>query len=195
MLLKLIKWILLSQSGSSEKQPSVSRRFHAPILDPIRKPWPLCSIFSFITKSPLEKIWTDREDHWQSWKNRINAAIAIMKDMEKTQTKPTVAMIQSLFEMEEPKKKILILEKKKEKENQPNFTSVINKSIIKNTMYITITAQKLGGFLFPKFGRLRSIIWVRKPRGGAGGHGTFFQSTRRRNIRWGSSKGNRRQHR
>ena len=35
-----------------------------------------------------------------------------MRDVEKTQTKPTVAMLQSLFEMEEPKKKPLILEKK-----------------------------------------------------------------------------------
>ena len=43
---------------------------------------------------------------------RINAVIAIMRDMEKTQTKPTVAMLQSLFVMDEPKKKPLILEKK-----------------------------------------------------------------------------------
>lgn len=43
---------------------------------------------------------------------RINAVIAIMRDVEKTQTKPTFAMLQSLFEMEEPKKKPLILEKK-----------------------------------------------------------------------------------
>lgn len=60
---------------------------------------------------------------------RINAVIAIMRDVEKTQTKPTVAMLQSLFEMEEPKKKPLILEKKyteekqevkfQEKQNQP----------------------------------------------------------------------------
>ncbi len=35
-----------------------------------------------------------------------------MRDVEKTQTKPTVAMIQSLFETEEPNKKPLIVEKK-----------------------------------------------------------------------------------
>ena len=35
-----------------------------------------------------------------------------MRDVEKTQTKPTVAMIQSLFETEQPNKKPLILEKK-----------------------------------------------------------------------------------
>ena len=43
---------------------------------------------------------------------RINAVIAIMRDVEKTQTKPTVAMLQSLFVMDEPKNKPLILEKK-----------------------------------------------------------------------------------
>jgi hypothetical protein len=50
---------------------------------------------------------------------RINAVIAILKNIEKTQTKPTVAMLQSLFEQAEPPKKKLILEKnrpeKKEK--------------------------------------------------------------------------------
>ncbi|NVN18757.1 hypothetical protein GUA46_10420 [Muricauda sp. HICW] len=49
---------------------------------------------------------------------RINAVIAIMRDVEKTQTKPTVAMLQSLFEVDEPKKKPLILEKKYANEKQ-----------------------------------------------------------------------------
>ena len=49
---------------------------------------------------------------------RINAVIAIMRDVEKTQTKPTVAMLQSLFEVDEPKKKSLILEKKYIEEKQ-----------------------------------------------------------------------------
>ncbi|TXD72768.1 hypothetical protein ESU54_11145 [Aequorivita antarctica] len=43
---------------------------------------------------------------------RINAVIAIMRDMEKTQTKPTAAMILSLFEESAPNEKPLILEKK-----------------------------------------------------------------------------------
>ncbi|KKL55679.1 hypothetical protein LCGC14_2252980, partial [marine sediment metagenome] len=45
-------------------------------------------------------------------KKRMNGMIAILKDIEKTQTKPTVAMIESLFQTEEPRKKPLILEKK-----------------------------------------------------------------------------------
>ena len=46
-------------------------------------------------------------------KKRINGMIAIMKDIEKSQTKPTVAMLYSLFEQTEPPKKKLILEKKR----------------------------------------------------------------------------------
>ena len=44
-------------------------------------------------------------------KKRINGVIAIMKDIEKNQTKPTVAMLQSLFQQAEPTKKKLMLEK------------------------------------------------------------------------------------
>ena len=60
---------------------------------------------------------------------RINAVIAIMRDVEKTQTKPTVAMLQSLFEMEETKKKPLILEKKfAEEKNEVRFREKRNNS-------------------------------------------------------------------
>tara|TARA_R110002167_G_C12705596_1_gene654417 strand:+ start:15726 stop:16142 length:417 start_codon:yes stop_codon:yes gene_type:complete len=45
-------------------------------------------------------------------KKRMNGMIAIMKDIEKSQTKPTVAMLYSLFEQIEAPKKQLILEKK-----------------------------------------------------------------------------------
>ena len=41
-------------------------------------------------------------------KKRINALIAIIKDIERNQTKPTLAMLQSLFMNVEPKPKILI---------------------------------------------------------------------------------------
>ena len=45
-------------------------------------------------------------------KKRMNGMISILKDIEKSQTKPTVAMLYSLFEQAEPPKKKLILEKK-----------------------------------------------------------------------------------
>ncbi|WP_198520091.1 BfmA/BtgA family mobilization protein [Lacinutrix sp. Bg11-31] len=41
-------------------------------------------------------------------KKRINALIAIIKDIEKNQTKPTLAMLQSLFEVTEPKQKLML---------------------------------------------------------------------------------------
>ncbi len=53
---------------------------------------------------------------------RINAVIAIMRDMEKTQTKPTAAMILSLFEESVPKEKPLILERNMEGEKLPKYT-------------------------------------------------------------------------
>lgn len=45
-------------------------------------------------------------------KKRMNGMIAIMKDIEKSQTKPTMAMMQTLFQAAEPPKEKLILEKK-----------------------------------------------------------------------------------
>src|SRR5690554_384340 len=52
---------------------------------------------------------------------RINAVIAIMRDMEKTQTKPTAAMILSLFEETAPREKPLILERKPMQEKPLKF--------------------------------------------------------------------------
>jgi len=47
-------------------------------------------------------------------KKRINALIAIIKDIEKNQTKPTMAMIQSLFAAVEPIKKPRMIAKSPE---------------------------------------------------------------------------------
>lgn len=62
--------------------------------------------------SPREKLGPTGRTIEANLKKRINAVIAIMRDMEKNQTKPTMAMIESLFHAEEPKKTALILEKK-----------------------------------------------------------------------------------
>ena len=56
-------------------------------------------------------------------KKRMNGMIAILKDIEKSQTKPTAAMLYSLFEQTEPTKKKLILEKKAIEENKPSALS------------------------------------------------------------------------
>ena len=72
----------------------------------------ILDFFLYNEISPKEKLGPTGRKIEQSIKKRINAVIAIMRDMEKTQTKPTVAMMQSLFEEAEPKNKSLILEKK-----------------------------------------------------------------------------------
>lgn len=45
-------------------------------------------------------------------KKRINGVIAILKDIEKTQTKPTAGMLMALLEQPEPKKEPRYVEKK-----------------------------------------------------------------------------------
>jgi hypothetical protein len=57
-------------------------------------------------------------------KKRTNGMIAIMKDIEKNQTKPTVAMLQSLFEQAEPTKQKLILEKNRPEIKEMRFREV-----------------------------------------------------------------------
>ena len=72
----------------------------------------MLDFFFYNEISPKEKLGPTGRTIEASLKKRINAVIAIMRDMEKTQTKPTVAMIESLFQTNEPSKKPLILEKK-----------------------------------------------------------------------------------
>jgi len=71
--------------------------------------------------SPEERMGPHMQTLENLIKKRINGVIAIMKDIEKNQTKPTVAMIQSLFEEAEPKNKPLILEKKDISKKQPKY--------------------------------------------------------------------------
>lgn len=72
----------------------------------------MLDFFFYNEISPKEKLGPTGRTIETSIKKRINAVIAIMRDMEQTQTKPTVAMIESLFQTETPTKKPLILEKK-----------------------------------------------------------------------------------
>ena len=66
--------------------------------------------------SPHESVGPKMQTLESLIKKRINGVIAIMKDIEKNQTKPTVAMIQSLFQQAEPERKKLLLEKEIPKE-------------------------------------------------------------------------------
>jgi len=72
----------------------------------------MLDFFFYNEISPREKLGPTGRTIEGKILKRINAVIAIMRDMEKTQTKPTVAMIESLFQTEEPTQKPLILEKK-----------------------------------------------------------------------------------
>ncbi len=71
--------------------------------------------------SPAESMGPKMQTLENLIKKRINGVIAILKDIEKGQTKPTVAMMQSLFQEAEPKKQTLILEKKNTEEKQPKY--------------------------------------------------------------------------
>ncbi len=71
--------------------------------------------------SPIEPMGPKMQTLERLIKKRINGVIAILKDIEKSQTKPTVAMMESLFKEAEPKKKPLILEKKNDGEKPPKF--------------------------------------------------------------------------
>ena len=81
--------------------------------------------------SPRESMGPKMQTLENLIKKRFNAIIAIVRDIEKNQTKPTVAMIQALFESYETEKKPLLLEKDSKTvtgkklrhvENNPNET-------------------------------------------------------------------------
>ena len=78
----------------------------------------MLDFFFYNEISPKEKLGPTGRTIEAKLLKRINSVIAIMRDVEKTQTKPTVAMIQSLFETEEPRKKPMMIEKKYAKENK-----------------------------------------------------------------------------
>ncbi|MFD0836679.1 BfmA/BtgA family mobilization protein [Mariniflexile aquimaris] len=65
--------------------------------------------------SPNENIGPNMQTLESKIKKRIDAVIAIIKDIEKHHDKPTTAMLQSLFMEFEPKEKKLLLEKEPQK--------------------------------------------------------------------------------
>ena len=67
--------------------------------------------------SPNETLGPNMKTLESQIKKRINAVIAIIKDIEKHHDKPTTAMLQSLFIEFESAEKKLILEKELKKKN------------------------------------------------------------------------------
>ncbi|MEM1257582.1 MAG: BfmA/BtgA family mobilization protein [Bacteroidota bacterium] len=89
----------------------------------------ILDFFFYNEISPKENLGSTGRTIEAKLLKRINAVIAIIRDVEKTQTKPTVAMLQSLFEIDEPKKKPLIVEKKFAQErNEVKFKEKHNES-------------------------------------------------------------------
>jgi len=70
----------------------------------------MMDFFFYNEISPKENFGPTGRQIENSLKKRINAVIAILKNIEKTQTKPTAEMLMALLEQVEPKKKPLILE-------------------------------------------------------------------------------------
>ena len=81
----------------------------------------MLDFFYYNEISPKEKFGPTTRTIETLFKKRINALIAIIKDIEKNQTKPTAAILQALLEQEIPKKKPLWVEKKPTAGNQPNY--------------------------------------------------------------------------
>ncbi|TDN95009.1 hypothetical protein DET49_10375 [Salegentibacter sp. 24] len=78
----------------------------------------MLDFFRYNEISPHERLGPTGRTIQQSLEKRINSLIAIIREMEKTQTKPTLAMMQCLFEVETLENKPLILEKKTTKEEK-----------------------------------------------------------------------------
>ncbi|RXG11474.1 hypothetical protein DSM03_1165 [Leeuwenhoekiella aestuarii] len=72
----------------------------------------MLDFFQYNEISPKERLGPTGRTLEANLKKRINAIIAIMRDIEKTQTKPTQAMLQSLFEVGPQPEKPLLVEKK-----------------------------------------------------------------------------------
>ena len=92
----------------------------------------ILDFFFFNEISPKEKLGPTGRTIEVKLLKRINAVIAIMRDVEKTQTKPTMAMIQSLFTIEEPNKKPLMREKKYAEEKKE--VRFVEKQNLKNEL-------------------------------------------------------------
>lgn len=78
----------------------------------------MLDFFFYNEISPRERLGPSGRTIEQSLKKRMNAIIAIIRDMEKNKANPTLALLQSLFQESEPKKQPLILEKNLMEEKQ-----------------------------------------------------------------------------
>lgn len=94
--------------------------------------------------SPCEDLGPNMKTLEGNINRRINALIAIIKDIEKTQTKPVLAMIQLLFQEDTNQKKTILVEKisvsQKEREMNPSAEQEL---LLKNKLSETRTDLKI----------------------------------------------------
>lgn len=83
----------------------------------------MLDFFLYNEISPKENFGPTGRRIENSLKKRINAVIAIVKDIEKTQTKPTAGMLMALIEAADPKNKKWNQKKKdyEEDDTHPDF--------------------------------------------------------------------------
>src|SRR5690625_3535849 len=72
----------------------------------------MLDFFEINEVSPKEHLEPSGRTIEANLKKRINAVIAIIRNIKKTQTKPTQAMMQALFEAEKQTNKPALIEKK-----------------------------------------------------------------------------------
>ena len=72
----------------------------------------MLDFFQYNQISPKENFGPSAKTLEKNLKKRLNAIIAILKDIEKTQTKPTMAILNALIEQAEPQKETQLMEKK-----------------------------------------------------------------------------------
>ena len=93
----------------------------------------MMDFFDTYQLSPMEDFGPNMRDMEANIKKRINALIAIVKDIEKHQTEPTMAMLQLLFEQDMTKEK------------RPRLVAVIpkDKPFIENSFATSLEAIEL----------------------------------------------------
>lgn len=86
----------------------------------------ILNFFESSRVSPADDLGPNMKTLEANLKKRINSLIAILRDIEKTQTKPTLAMIQLLFQESPAIKNEILVEKKliAQQENPPSISSL-----------------------------------------------------------------------
>ena len=113
--------------------------------------------------SPFSKFASQISKEEEKTRKRINAVIAIIRDIEQTQTKPTTAMLLSLFgeKMKEEKKPIRV-EKKYVKLTREEWNE--KEAVVSKSKYDKLMKEKMTSFM--RYNEILSRIEKVEPRFG-----------------------------